>query len=791
MDAKSRKRGVIASRAKLHAAMLNAGIKTQAALADKIADRESLESPPRDTVNRAFRQQRVSPASIARIARALGVEAYTLYLSAEEQASQADSLNSSASGGSSKSETEQENLETNPKQSLDPNQIDPKQKAANVVGHGALNEKPGQASQQPNANAQHPLGESPNSESHNRLGMRPKNIIGLALLVLASLIIALVLLAQQFMLSKEKLAGDDSAKIASSGKADTKLSPFDHESSELIEADSKNNHQSVSSDSQRHSTKNNVFKLPSQSSLLLFSKQTITDPLVLSISENLAKQFNIAVAERSLVSDQIISSELSQQFQSDGVFTVHTENHGRFVLLQGYLFYQNNEQLIWSASLSKVELKYQLNDVVNQATQAFYRATGRDFDTALLSGTTTALSAHRKYLTARLLLDEFNSELNVKKAQAILLTTIDQFPNFANTRAALCEAYLRESWRENEKDSLDAATKQCDAGKALSTHNYYLTAVLSYIYRRTGKVEQAIELLKQTLSVAPKNVDAISALALAYRDALRQQLANFPNAQANMLSHAKKATELEPDFWLHHNYLGVLSYTAGKTELIASAFESAALLNPNELAYANVATINLCQGNLDKAIKYYRESISLAPDSYIGHETIGTAYLFTKDYQKAIDSKEKALSLMNDSDFVGIYQMWGDLGDAYRLNGNRASAIHAYKKALTIIHREQLRGNFSKADKVYNSYYILRLKQLDPNNFHESAIGFEYRDLEALMTAEMEASAKAKLAFAFYLLKDTQQARKAIKRATDVCVVYHQHPDLLEFDAAIKTAKND
>jgi tetratricopeptide (TPR) repeat protein len=80
MDIRKRKRGKRASREKLEMAMLSAGIKTQASLADKIAETENLASPPKDTVNRVFREQFVSPATIVRIARILQVEPASLYL---------------------------------------------------------------------------------------------------------------------------------------------------------------------------------------------------------------------------------------------------------------------------------------------------------------------------------------------------------------------------------------------------------------------------------------------------------------------------------------------------------------------------------------------------------------------------------------------------------------------------------------------------------------------------------------------------------------------------------------
>ena len=79
-----RKRGVKASRAKLSRALARAGLKSQNALATRIADLEDIDNPPRDLVNRVFREKPVDPLSLERIARALGVETHTLYLSSAE-----------------------------------------------------------------------------------------------------------------------------------------------------------------------------------------------------------------------------------------------------------------------------------------------------------------------------------------------------------------------------------------------------------------------------------------------------------------------------------------------------------------------------------------------------------------------------------------------------------------------------------------------------------------------------------------------------------------------------------
>jgi tetratricopeptide (TPR) repeat protein len=81
---KGRKRGIKASRLKLEKAMVEAGFATQAALAERVAEIENLDTAPRDLISKVFREIRVEPHTIERIALALGVDAYTLYLSSDE-----------------------------------------------------------------------------------------------------------------------------------------------------------------------------------------------------------------------------------------------------------------------------------------------------------------------------------------------------------------------------------------------------------------------------------------------------------------------------------------------------------------------------------------------------------------------------------------------------------------------------------------------------------------------------------------------------------------------------------
>lgn len=80
----ARKRGIRASRAKLMQALHAEGLKTQTALAERMAALEGLETAPKDLINRVFRELSVDPSTIERVAAVLKVPAHTLYLSSDE-----------------------------------------------------------------------------------------------------------------------------------------------------------------------------------------------------------------------------------------------------------------------------------------------------------------------------------------------------------------------------------------------------------------------------------------------------------------------------------------------------------------------------------------------------------------------------------------------------------------------------------------------------------------------------------------------------------------------------------
>lgn len=671
MDGKSRKRGIKASRVKLDKAMLEAGFKTQASLAEHIAQNENLETAPKDTINRAFRQESVSPTTVARIARALEVEAFTLYLSKQEN----DRQNKAQLFTQTKSEVE---------------------------------------------------------PSTNYLISKRYIFI---------LITSIIILTSGILLWKFNTATNSSSS-------------------------------------------NQILKMKTpilgKNSLVVYSYSKITDHLSDLLADVIAEDSTVVKVNRTHLKQRSMSVDIAREYQADGVLTIRSSEVKRYIGIQVYLYYQGHEDLIWSESFSKTEFQFRRLDIV---------ATVEKFLSERLNGSRLAINhqdsvidmqSQEKYLKARELLDNFQSEINLKQAKEYLTSAIIRHPNFANAHAAICEYYIYDSWRGNEKEHLENAQLSCNKAVKLSDRSAYANSTLAYLYRRTGRVRESIALYNKILDWWPDNIDALSGLASSYLDAYRQDLPDIENAKTKMIKYAKLASLIEPDYWQHHSSLGTLKYFVGDMQSATVDFEKAANLNPNELAYTNVGTMHRCLGNIDKAEEFYLLAQNLAPNSHLGDDFLGSIYYHKGLYSKSAQLKEQALAKLKRQDKGGIHQIWGELADAYRKSGNIQKSIDAYLNAMQIIKRDKLRGNITVADKIYQFYYLEMLSKISPTNYSNDELKLNISELEQVLKNNTDVSSNAKLALLFHIKNEKELATQALEKATSKCPIYKTHPDLLE-----------
>jgi tetratricopeptide (TPR) repeat protein len=106
----------------------------------------------------------------------------------------------------------------------------------------------------------------------------------------------------------------------------------------------------------------------------------------------------------------------------------------------------------------------------------------------------------------------------------------------------------------------------------------------------------------------------------------------------------------------------------------AGSAPSAAKTNPAVLAYnEGVALAN--DGKVAEGIAKMEEAVAAKPDLTAGHEALARLYLRSKNYDKAIDSANKALAIDTDNQ-----DMFGVLADAYNAKGDKAKAAEYRKK---------------------------------------------------------------------------------------------------------------
>lgn len=659
MEKRTRKRGVKASRIKLEAALHKIGLKTQTALAHKIAELENLDTIPKDLVNRVFREENVSPNTLARIANALDAEPYTLYLSQQE--------------------------------------FEQKEQFVNPV----------------------------KTETINKTEPLNKNNYILPAIIFTTLLVIFIIgifLFQPFSTSTNK-------------EHKTPLLPL------------------------------------GQVSLLIDVDNALSKGLSRRIIQQLPSNIKAITINQNLLSKQDRSFDIAQEFQSDSVLTIRVSEVSRYIGLQYYLYYKNQERLIWTDVTTHTLLKQQSQKLAsNVLNNLYFYLSLNGVDKAQLY---PSILAQDNYLKARKLLDNQQSELNIKRAQTLLDNAITSFSDFVQVHVAMCESLIDESWSGNEKQKLEQANEHCQLALALKPNNNYALATSANLMRRSGRVDQAINQYHGILQHWPKNIDALSGISVTYLDAHRQNLIEFPDALTQATSFAQRAIDIEPDYWKHHFNLGTIQYFNGDSKAAIIAFTKASQLNPNELAYVNLGSMQLCQGQTQEALSSYQQAYHLAPNSYLGQEFLGQAYYQLANFEASQEFRSAAIKVMDSTNIGGIHQVWGNLGNSYRQLKQNDEAIEAYLNALKIIERDKLRGNITITDKIYQQFYSLILNKLSPTQYK-----FSLNLPDDLVLEELDASATVYLALIQRYSNQQEQVDKTLASLKQKCPGYVTFPDL-------------
>lgn len=179
------------------------------------------------------------------------------------------------------------------------------------------------------------------------------------------------------------------------------------------------------------------------------------------------------------------------------------------------------------------------------------------------------------------------------------------------------------------------------AQRALNVENADIMAVKNYIakiYIYTGKIDESIELINETILTDPTNLLLSQTLAMAY-------CMNKDFEMAKKVCHDSIEVAVPGDIKVIHNNLSaILSEEAvhllsqGRTKAAFDKFtESMQYNNENPEIYYKLGIANRSIKNYSEAIRQCKRAIELAPEISLYYETLADIYY---DIQNFIEAKK-------------------------------------------------------------------------------------------------------------------------------------------------------
>jgi tetratricopeptide (TPR) repeat protein len=195
---------------------------------------------------------------------------------------------------------------------------------------------------------------------------------------------------------------------------------------------------------------------------------------------------------------------------------------------------------------------------------------------------------------------------------------------------------------------------------------------LSNAYYKQGRVDEAIDLARKAIALAPEYGIAHYNLGNLYAAQERLDLAQ---------KHFEEALRLYPNYAEVHSNYGQLLAERGDIESGMRYFQRAIALNPRlSRAQLNLGVALAKQGRTAEAIPPLQEAVRLAPDSPEASFYLGSIYAAQNRYGDAAEFFKHALRIQPD--FVPAHQ---SLAQLLALQGKAAEAKLHYQEAIRLM----------------------------------------------------------------------------------------------------------
>jgi serine/threonine protein kinase/tetratricopeptide (TPR) repeat protein len=282
----------------------------------------------------------------------------------------------------------------------------------------------------------------------------------------------------------------------------------------------------------------------------------------------------------------------------------------------------------------------------------------------------------------------------------------------AQIQAILAQAYLfRYYLIEDERDKSEAVKLAGEARK-LAPESLEVMIALGEVFNAIGWQRDAIQTLTAADSKYPGNPDVLIGLARAYDIGGDDDVAAEKSYQAAIDARFKQDGHY---FWSDYNELGAFYFSRGKYEMAVWNWSKVIELEKlNPTGYSNLGQALMAEGCLQPAVDALTSSIRVrgTPEAYIN---LGAALIYAGRYIAAINvmedvTKRRAVEDQNQM------ELWGNLGDAYRLGGRSDDAATAYDNALRLAQNHLLQHPGDSDVISQKAEYVAKLNALGRQN---------------------------------------------------------------------------
>ena len=372
--------------------------------------------------------------------------------------------------------------------------------------------------------------------------------------------------------------------------------------------------------------------------------------------------------------------------------------------------------------------------------------------------------AYDFYLRGRADLRLPQDTANLKSAENFFNSAVRQDRRFADAYAGLCEALLGLYSNNLDVNNFKSAEAACHRALTLDRRATSVYLALGKLYRVSGQYDQAIEEFNTALSLNASSADAHVGLGDTHLEVGQEELAG---------QHYRKAAELQPHYWHALMSMGNYLYETGKVKEAIPYYERICVLMPDsDLAFNNNAAAHFLTGDFEQAAIAWQRSLEIAP-SNVAYSNVATTLFLLRRFDEAVALYHKAVELAPEN-----FELWGNLGDAYRHSSLGAELANPmYENAIRLAGK-RLEINPSDADTLAMvGHYSANIGQRD------LAIDYLNR-ANALASGNMYVDYTTATALAS--LSDTEPALEALERALASGYPFH----IATADANLENIKN-